>query len=430
MFRRFSVNFALLSIALDSLSICAALAFATYLRPVLGVLPFTAPYPEFIPTPWVVYLLFVFEWIAIALSSSVYDGRKNLREVDEFTRLTLSWLLAAVALAGTLYLSFRMLSRLLFLVFFSGAYFLMLSWRGIARIIFNSTRKKPERQRRVLIIGAGAVGRELQTQIQKNPQLALRVLGFLDDSPAERAAQPDILGGVGSTTQVVEQLHVDDVVIALPQRAYKTTNRLVGELHALPVKIWVIPDYFRLALHKAAIEEFAGLPMLDLRAPALSDTQRLFKRAFDLFLTFCALPFLLPLLAIVSLAIRLESPGNAFFLQPRAGENGKLFKMIKFRTMYVHAEQPIEQVEKVDQNGRYLHKLPGDPRCHAAGQAIKAYQHRRTAPVIQCPQGRNEPGGSAARTAFSGGTLRTLAAPTLCRSTGDHRLVASPWSQR
>jgi exopolysaccharide biosynthesis polyprenyl glycosylphosphotransferase len=371
MFRRFSVNYALLSIGLDSICLCAALAFATYLRPALGLLPFAAHYPEVIPTPWLVYAVFVFEWIAIALSSSVYDGRKNLREVDEFTRLTLTWLLATVAMAGTLYLSFRLVSRLLFLVFVIGAYLLMLSWRFAARMVFNARRAKQERQRRVLIIGAGPVGRELEKQVRKNPQLALWVIGFLDDNPAARAAQPDILGGVGSAAQVVEQAHVDDVVIALPQRAYKTTNRLVGELHALPVKIWVIPDYFRLALHKAAIEEFAGLPMLDLRAPALNDTQRLFKRAFDLLIAFCSLPFILPLLALIGLLIRLESPGKILFRQTRAGENGKLFEMIKFRTMHANAEELLEWVGTTDAQGRYLHKHPNDPRVTRLGRFLR-----------------------------------------------------------
>ena len=99
--------------------------------------------------------------------------------------------------------------------------------------------------------------------------------GFLDDDPQKRIADPNILGTLSNIQTVIKKQQVDDVVIALPRRAYKRLNQLVGQLHRLPVKVWVIPDYFRLSLHKAAIEEFAGIPMLDLRAPALNDYQRL-----------------------------------------------------------------------------------------------------------------------------------------------------------
>jgi FlaA1/EpsC-like NDP-sugar epimerase len=317
MFRRFSVNFALFSITLDAVLVCTALVVATRLRPLMGFLPFAADFPEVIPTPWPIYPIFAFEWVAIMLQFSVYDGRRNLRGVEEFTRVTLASILASVAMAGTLYLSFRDVSRLLFIIFVILAYLSMLAWRAFVRLRLNPARDKTRPRRQVLIVGAGPVGRELQKKIQANPQLGLNVAGFLDDNPQKRSNQPDILGSLDSIGSLIQKQHIEDVVIALPQRAYKRTNRLIGELHRLPVKVWVIPDYFRLALHKAAVEEFAGIPMLDMRAPALSDGQRLVKRAFDLFLTICTLLVALPVMGIIALAIRLEGPGPVIFRQLR-----------------------------------------------------------------------------------------------------------------
>jgi len=105
MFRRFSVNFILFAIALDSILICISLFLATLIRPQLSLLPFAREYPELIPTPWMIYPIFAIIWIAINLIFSVYDSHKNFRLVDEITGLLLSTLLASVALAGTLYLS-------------------------------------------------------------------------------------------------------------------------------------------------------------------------------------------------------------------------------------------------------------------------------------------------------------------------------------
>jgi len=141
MFRRYSVNFALFSMVMDGSVVCASLLAATHLRPWLGFLPFAAEYPAFVPAPWIIYLVFALEWILIAQLLSVYDGRRNVRPVNEFTHLSLAALLATVALAGTLYLSYRMVSRLLFLVFVGLAYIIALPFTfayALASMIANS----------------------------------------------------------------------------------------------------------------------------------------------------------------------------------------------------------------------------------------------------------------------------------------------------
>lgn len=371
MFRRFSVNFALLSMAIDAAFIVISLAVSTWLRPFLAFLPFAAHYPEYVATPWVLYPIFASEWIAIMLLFSVYDGRKNLREVDEFTSLTLASALATVAMAGTLYLTYRDVSRLLYLLYVLMAYSFMLGWRLIARLAFKYGDGRFESKRRVLIVGTGLVGRQLKDQIDQNSQLGLKFVGFLDDNLQKSDQNPDILAGLTAIQPVVVVSKVDDVVIALPQRAYEQTNQLVGELHRLPVKVWVIPDYFRLALHKAAVEEFAGIPMLDLRAPALNDYQRMVKRAFDLLVVLLLMPVALPLFGLIALAVRFERPGPVIFRQPRSGENGRVFDMFKFRTMVDEAENLRHLVERIDEDGQTIHKTLEDPRVTKVGRILR-----------------------------------------------------------
>jgi exopolysaccharide biosynthesis polyprenyl glycosylphosphotransferase len=371
MIRRFSINFAIFSLLLDGLLVCVALELATRLRPYLAFLPFAADYPERIPTPWQVFLIFAAEWTAILLLFSVYDGRRNLRGFDEFVSLTLGSLLASVALAGTLYFSYRQVSRLLFFVFILSAYLSMLTWRAIARGLFKLLHHQIGGQRKVLIVGAGPVGRELQNQIQAKSYQALQVVGFLDDNRTKRQESPDILGSLSDIHNIVREQLIDDVIVALPQSAYQRLDQLVGELHRLPVKVWIIPDYFKLALYKAVIEQFAGIPLLDLRAPALSDQQRTVKRLFDLGLTLLSLPIALPIMGLVAIAIRLESRGPVILRQPRMGENGRQFRMLKFRTMLDNAEQLHETVEETDERGRLIHKTAHDPRITRLGHILR-----------------------------------------------------------
>ena len=373
MFRRFSVNFAILSIFCDLIVISSSLAVAAVLRPYFSNFSLVADIYLPTPLPREIYPVFTIVWVAILLLHSVYDGRRNLYVVDEFTSLTLASILAAVSLAGILYFSYRDISRLLFVTFVLFAYFGMLAWRGVARFAFRKGvgTDRPGSTRRVLIVGAGPVGHRLEEQIHQHGYMGLEMVGYLDDDIHKRHSQEDILGSLEQARKVISENQVNDVVIALPNRAYKRINQMVIQLHDLPVKVWVIPDYFGLALHKAAVEEFAGLPMLDLRAPALNEYQRLIKRIFDLTLTTLIMPIALPLMAIIGLLIHLEDRGKVIFRQERVGENGKLFEILKFRTMVPDAESLRHLVEKQDEEGRLIHKRANDPRVTKVGNFLR-----------------------------------------------------------
>lgn len=369
MFRRFSVNYALFAIGSDALTICVSLLLASLIRPSLGFLTFAAEYPEYIAAPIGVYLVFALEWTVVGLLLGLYDGRKNQRDVDEIIHLTLTAAVAFICMAGTLYLSFRMVSRLLFLNFAILAYILMLAWRSATRLFRSRAWGAGESQRRILIVGYNSIGRKFQQEIANYPHLGIQVVGFADDCPDEPTGASAPLLPLSEIQAAVQRDGIDGIVITLAEQSQ--ISELVGRLHTLPVKIWIIPDSFRLAMHKAAVEEFAGLPLLDLRAPALSDPQRLVKRGFDLFFTILVLPFALPLMAIIALAIRLDSPGKIMFRQQRAGENGRIFTMYKFRSMQENAEELQHEVEKYDQNGHLLHKSSDDPRVTRIGRVLR-----------------------------------------------------------
>lgn len=356
---------------IDAAIVALSLAVSTTIRPFLSSLPFAQAILIYQPVPSLLFPVFSIGWVLIFLLLSVYDGRRNVYVTDEISNVTLGSILAGVALAGALYFSYRDVSRLLFIFFVLLSYISLLSWRLLIRVLFRKLNGKAIQNRQVLIVGAGPVGRDLQEKISALPYLGLKLVGFLDDDPSKRLTVSDILGSIREARKILSTNKIDDVVIALPRRAFEEVNRLVAELHDLPVKVWVIPDYFHLALHKAAFDDFAGIPMLDLRAPALNDYQRMTKRAFDLFVTILLLPFMLLLMGIIALLIKLEGPGPVLFRQKRVGENGRLFEMIKFRSMVTDAEDRRDLVEHLNENGKLIHKIPEDPRVTRVGSFIR-----------------------------------------------------------
>ena len=373
MLRRFSVNFAILSVVLDASLVLAGMLVSGRVRPYLNVLPFALPIRGTPDWPAVAFAVFPMVWVGVFTLFSIYDGRKHLRAASELGTTAAASMLVGIALAGILYLSFRDTSRLLFVSFILLTLGFMLVWRGLARIYFRIMRERSDGGRRVLVAGAGPVGREVQSQMQFAGLSHLSLAGFLDDDPQKLASFDDVRGQLDDARKVITEMRVTDLVIALPQRAHERMERLVKELSDVPVNLWVIPDYFHLALHHAQIEDFAGIPMLDLRAPALTDYQRLVKRVFDLVLGGIFLLVASPIMALVALCILIDDGWPVLFRQRRAGENGRVFEIYKFRTMVRNAEQLRYLVEATDQDGNLIHKVRDDPRLTRTGRFLRRF---------------------------------------------------------
>ena len=372
MFRRFSVNFMIFSIALDFLLISLNLGLANLIRPQLSRLPFATTILAPLDLPWPLFVLFPLVWVFLLIWSTVYDGQRNFRLVDEMTNLSFGSLLASVSMAGVLYLSYRNVSRLVFISFAGSTFTLMVAWRLLMRLLFRWDYFRSATNRKMLIVGGGEIGHDLYVNIKENQAWNVDIVGFLSDGVTECFSHSEkVLGGLEDIRKVIEFYKIDDVVLALSLSAQERINNLVFELHELPVKVWVIPNYFTLALYKAEVVDYAGMLMLDLRAPALSENQRLVKRVFDIMVTIISLPFTLSIMGLVAIAILLDSPGAVIFKQQRVGENGRLFTMYKFRTMVKDAEELRHSVERTDENGNVIHKIQNDPRLTRTGKFLR-----------------------------------------------------------
>jgi len=223
MFRRFSANFAVFSIFMDAFLVALGLFISTLLRDQFNALPFVIAIPH--PTlAWEVYVIFPLLWGVILMLFSVYDGRRNLRIADEFSSLSLGSLLAVITLAGVLYLSYRDVSRFLFLTFVFLSYCMLLLWRIFARLAFRMAWFRESQRRNVLILGAGKTGRKLAEAIQDHARLGLVFAGYLDDDPAKKLASRQVIATLDATRLVVDQHKVDDVIIALPLSAHARLN--------------------------------------------------------------------------------------------------------------------------------------------------------------------------------------------------------------
>jgi len=373
MHRKNGSNYILYLFASDIILTLMALFSAERMR---DALPFGAPLgPRYAGLSLSVYVLAGVIWVTILAIINVYEPRKTLRAVDELQLLAVGVSTATLVFAGILYLTFRTVSRLLFGYFAVLDLAVLLIFRVLLRVAIRFAGDRRRGVERILIIGAGKVGQELAWRVRRQAWAGLELVGFLDDDPDKQAMVlqgAPVLGVLTDAPAVVESHRVDEVIVALPLRAHRRLGNLALVLQEQPVSVRVVPDYFDLAFFRATVEDFMGMPLVGLRDPAIDGFQHLVKRVLDLLLTSLMLLVLWPLMLLIAIVIRLDSPGPALFRQQRVGENGRLFWMHKFRSMVDGAEARRADVIQTSEDGRLIYnKRPDDPRVTRIGAILR-----------------------------------------------------------
>ncbi len=365
MFRRVSIRIGLL--AGDISVILLALFIAGWLRLQLDL----GKPLVYVDLGWIVYIMAAATWGSSFFLLDVYNLQKNLRVATELQRLFLAHTATTLAFAGALYFSFRDISRLQVIYFSLVGLLFLIIFRLIFRLVLNTFGDKRYGTRRVLIVGAGTVGKDVAQMVTKHHWTGLRLIGFLDDNPDANTGQLPHLGPLIQTLPTVHAHHITEVIFALPRYAHAKLANLVAELQALRINVRVVPDFFDLVFLRSAVEDFGGMPLVTLKEPALDPLQRLTKRIFDICVGVVMLIIALPVMSILAVAIKLDSSGPIIFRQERIGENGRIFKMYKFRSMVKDAETRQQEVIQTTADNKIIHKSDNDPRITRIGHFLR-----------------------------------------------------------
>ena len=374
--RRSTQNgYALALYAVDMFAVLLSLLWAQWLR---QALPYGLP---FVVTGGglnvAVSVMALVTWTVSFRQLRAYDPNRVLHVAIEVQTVLLAVGVAMVLLAGLLYFTYRGLSRLLFAYFFLLDLLLTVFFRLALRTLLNRLGARRVALQRVLLVGAGDVGSQMARVLEQRHWMGLELVGFVDDDPAKSnqpVASYPILGTLDDAPALVKKHSIDEVIIALPSYAYQRLERLVSVLNEMPVNVRVVPDLIPLAYLRTTVGVLGDMPLITLKEPVLSGSARLVKRTLDLVVAALALALIWPLLLLIALWIKLDSPGPAVFAQKRTGWLGELFTMYKFRTMCAGAENEIDVIMERDAGGqRFLRKSSLDPRITRAGQSLRRW---------------------------------------------------------
>jgi Undecaprenyl-phosphate glucose phosphotransferase len=190
------------------------------------------------------------------------------------------------------------------------------------------------------------------------------VVGFVDDTPGRsRARGTPVVGRTAELGSLVDELEIDEVLIAMPDATRQQLLSLVSQCNREGLAIKVFPDVFQIMASEVQISDLDGMPLLTMRDVALRGWRRTLKRVVDIVISVSMLVLLSPLLLVIAVLVKLESRGPAFYVQERMGMDARSFPIIKFRSMSHGAE---------DETGAVWARRD-DPRRTRLGNFIRAY---------------------------------------------------------
>jgi exopolysaccharide biosynthesis polyprenyl glycosylphosphotransferase len=192
---------------------------------------------------------------------------------------------------------------------------------------------------RLLVVGTGDIAQAVVQRILWSPQLGYRLIGIVNGEDKQEFLGVPVLGRPEDLPRLIETLHIDEVIIAMPEKGHREIVRVISYCERGRVSIKTFPDIFQFVTSEATIDDLGGLPLLTVRDVALRGYMLIFKRIIDFVVAGLGMIFLSPLMLLVAIGIKLESPGPVFFVQERMGLDGKPFLMIKFRSMRSDAEK-------------------------------------------------------------------------------------------
>ncbi len=188
---------------------------------------------------------------------------------------------------------------------------------------------------RVLIVGAGEVGRLAARRLAERPELGMEVVGFLDHQPRTGGERdPDVLGASWDLERVVADHRVDTVLVGFSTAPHHVLLRLVHRSWDLGAEVLMVPRLFEVEGTRSRTRHVGGLPLVALQ-PGVRRRSPAFRVKYlcEQFAAAVLLVLLAPLLAVIALLVRLSSPGPILHRASRMGQNGLPFEMLKFRTM-------------------------------------------------------------------------------------------------
>lgn len=325
-------------------------------------------------------ILFAIAWLVAMSALRTRSPRITAACVDEYRRVTAAsfWTFGAIAMVSLL-LKLDIARGYLAVALPVGTLGLLLERRLWHRHV---ARERVAGRYRTAVLAFGEIGAvtELVSELVRNPADGYDVVGVgvprCGDARGEfvmvSGQRIPIIGGEAEMLDAVHTCGADTVAIAGTEAfGVRGIRRLLWQLEPLGVELVVSTGAMDVALSRLVMQPIAGIPLLHIEKPLYRNAKRFQKCLFDLSFAFAVLLITSPLLLITAIAIKATSRGPVFYSAERIGVDGKLFSMLKFRTMVENADQMLDELEDLNESDGLLFKIHDDPRVTRVGKVLR-----------------------------------------------------------
>ena len=378
MLRRYGRVLVAFYVISDAVLGIVAFGLAYLVRFSAGLIPVTRGYPPF--EQYVAVMPFVAVLVPLAYQfQGVYRLRRGRSRVDEFFLVFIGTIVAVVlGIVSTLYfqayyaapeLQARgayQVSRIVWALFLVFNVALTFGLRELVLEVLEHRWKAGIGLKRILIAGAGELGRVVAEKILQHAELGYQVVGFVDDrAGGDRLGYRGLplLGTLDDTAEVIRQENIDHLYVALPLEDHVKMLDLIESTSREMVDVKVVPDLVQFLALRARLEDLDGVPIINIHDGPLQGLNAVIKRVIDLCISGVATLLLALPCGIIALAIKWMSPGPVFYRQERMGLDGRPFWVYKFRSMHIDAEEVTGPIFARDD----------DPRCTPVGRFLRRW---------------------------------------------------------
>ena len=253
-----------------------------------------------------------------------------------------------------------------YLIFIYWGLFILLVGGG--RLIIRSIQRNLLIQgigrKNALIIGFNKKAVEVGKQLQEHRALGLDAVGFVsvkDENIGKQDSGVMVIDSIKNIEKIIDDNGIKEVIIALERENNDILIEIIGKCEPKNVGLKIVPDLYEILSGQARTSQIYGIPLIDIMPQLMPEWEKRIKRVLDVLFSFIILVVSFPVVLISAIAIKLDSEGPVFFTQERCGMNGELFRMVKFRSMFVDAEKRTGPVWSTKD----------DPRITRVGKVIR-----------------------------------------------------------
>lgn len=317
----------------------------------------------------IVFLLYILCWYISSKVHRVYQSRRFMTAAFEISQLIKSHLVAFVVILICINLYEPNLLHNRFLFYFEAiAIGLTLAEHIAVRLILQYWRLQGRNTRYVLILGSGEAAHSYLDKVNENPQLGYEVIGYL--APEQNGLCTPYLGDYINLETVLNS-NVVDVTVVTASLSEENVKKCLDLLDIMGKAVTILLDDIVAKVTRSRSVDFDGLPMVAYDRNPRFPIQEIIKRILDATLSGVGLIAISPILLMIAIAVKVSSDGPVFFAQERVGINGRTFKMLKFRSMVVNAEELKEKLAHLNEMSGPVFKIKDDPRVTPIGKILR-----------------------------------------------------------